>query len=128
MAKMTDGRRVAMTEREVLQTVASFILREMKEELPGLVTVTFVKMPPDLRTAKIGISLLAQDGGDEVALRNEAVEILTAWGYEIQEHLNSTLKLRYCPKLFFVADESMEKALKIDGLLREISAKKESQE
>lgn len=109
-----------MVEKEVQQSVARFLVRDMKEELPGLVTVTHVKMPSDLRAARVSVSLLLLEGGDEAAGMKETLEILKAWAPEIQDHVNHELRLRYVPKLNFVADTSMANALHIENVLRDL--------
>lgn len=131
MAKSGDGRRVAMMEKEVQQVVARFIQREMKDDLPGLVSVSRVQVPTDLRAAKVFVTVLALGGvteadraETEAKLRKDAVKILQSWAGEIQAQIDSELNLRFVPKLTFVADDTIEKVLKVDGLLRDLSQKK----
>lgn len=121
MAKSSDdGRRVARVEKEVQEAVARYLIRDLRDELPGLVTVSRVQMPADLRSARVYISLLAP-GEDEAALMDQAADILQAWAPEIQERLNRELKLRFCPKLEFFADETWDRVLKVESLLHEVS-------
>lgn len=123
MAKASDGRRVAMAEREVLQCVASHVLREYQDELPGLVNIARVKMPVDLRSATVFVSIIAP-GQDEAALRREAAEILQDHAGEIQAHVNSQLKMRFVPKLTFKPDDVLEKVLRVEGILHNLKQKK----
>ena len=72
MKNMGDGRRVARVEREIQVTIAQFLIRGFKLPLPGLVTVASVKMPADLRAAKVYISVLGSEEQTE-----EVVELPT---------------------------------------------------
>ena len=119
MAKSGDARRVPMVERQVQQAIARFVGRDLKDEVPGLLTVTQVKMPADLRSARVSVSLFVTEG-DEAEIMRDVLKTLKAWAPEIQDHLNHELKMRYVPKLTFEADESMAKTLKIENILRDI--------
>lgn len=86
-------------------------------------------MPADLKAAKVYVSLLAAGGSkseefgdmsEEEALKL-AVETLQSSAYEIQNQINKELKLRYCPKLQFYADETTETALRVESLLSKLS-------
>lgn len=129
MAKEPDNRRVTRVEKEVQQTVSNFIIHHLQQELPGFVTVSRVRMPADLKAAKVYVSLLAAGGNkseefgdmsEEEALEL-AVETLQSSAYEIQNQINKELKLRYCPKLQFYADETTETALRVESLLSKLS-------
>lgn len=121
--KPGDGRRVARMEKEIQQAIAQFLLRDVQRELPGLVTVSSVKMPGDLRTAKVAISLIATGGGDEAKLRKEAVKILQQWAPEVQHHLAAELNLRFVPKLTFIPDETTDRILHVENVLRRMGGK-----
>ncbi|MFS4460316.1 30S ribosome-binding factor RbfA [Bdellovibrio sp. HCB2-146] len=115
MKNMGDGRRVARVEREIQATVAQFLLRDLRSELPGIVSVASVKMPADLRAAKVYISVI---GTDEE--RDEVMDILKERAYEIQNYIGSELKMRYCPKLTFYSDTITEQVIKVDRILQEL--------
>jgi ribosome-binding factor A len=113
------NRRLAMAEREVQQTIAKYLLKDLRDELPGLVTVSKVRMSSDLRNAKVFISVFAP-GENEAKLRAEAAKFLQACSAEIQDNLNSELQMRYVPKVTFIADDVIEKVLKVETILHEI--------
>lgn len=115
MKNMGDGRRIARVEREIQATVAQYLIRDMRSELPGIVSVAAVKMPADLRAAKVYISVI---GSEEE--RNEVLEILTERAYEIQNFIGSELKMRYCPKLSFYTDYATDEVVKVDRILAEL--------
>ena len=121
MKKQEDGRRVARVEREVQQTIAQFLISGFKLPLPGIVTVARVKMPGDLRAAKVYISVL----GNPESL-NEAVELLKERAFEVQNFLGKELKMRYCPKLSFHPDHDTEQILKVDRILQELESERQA--
>lgn len=119
MAKAGDNRRVPMVEREVQQSIARFLGRDFKDEIPGLLTVTAVKMPADLRSARVSVSLFVTEG-NEAEQMEKVLQKLKAWSPEIQDHLNHELRMRFVPKLTFEADTAMAKSLQIENILRDI--------
>lgn len=120
MTKPGDGRRVARVENEVRESIAQYLLRGIQSELPGLVTVSRVQMPADLKTARVYITLIVPHGQDEAAAQEEAVEILQERAPEIQHQLNQDLALRFCPRLEFFPDRSVEKILAVEGTLKKL--------
>lgn len=110
-----DDRRVARVERELQHVIAKYLISGFKHPLPGLVTVTRVQMPKDLRTAKVFASVLGE--GNEFS---NVIDILNKNAFEIQSFIGKELKMRYCPKLTFFADHTTEQALKIEKILSEI--------
>lgn len=123
MKQSGDGRRIARVEREVQLAVAEYLLRGMKDRLPGLVTVSNVKMPADLRTAKVFVSVLGTDQEKEMVM-----EILQNRARDVQRFLGDNLRMRYCPKLTFYPDTTTESVLKVERILQELKEKQQSQE
>lgn len=122
MKNMGDGRRVARVEREIQATIAQFLIRGFKTPLPGLVTVASVKMPADLRTARVYVSVLGEDKHLE-----ETLELLQERAFEIQNFIGKELKMRYCPKLTFYADHTTDQVLKVERILHELEEERKVQ-
>jgi ribosome-binding factor A len=118
---MGDGRRKTRVEKEVQEIISNFVIRQMRHDLPGLVTITRVTMPADFRSAQVYITYYS---GDETLDLN-AADVLQSWSKEIQNEIGSVMKMRYCPKLTFFNDETTEKILKIEKILSEISSDSE---
>lgn len=76
------------------------------------VSVTEVRMSPDLRHASVFIKPLL---GTDEAMVLKALQVNTAY---FQREVAGRLKLKYAPKVQFIADESFDVAAKIDALLR----------
>lgn len=121
MKSTGDGRRVARVEREIQQTVAQFLISGFKLPLPGLVTVSRVLMPGDLRTAKVYISVLGEPKD-----MDKAVEILQERSFEIQRFIGAELKMRYCPKLTFLPDHNTEQVLKVERILQTLEQERKA--
>ncbi len=91
-----------------------FIRNEAKLPLINskLITVTEVRMTPDLKTARVYIIPL---GGVDTA---ETVRILTENSHLVRRALSKRLDIKFLPKLNFVEDNSFEYAEKIEKLIK----------
>ena len=77
-----------------------------------LITVTEVRMTPDLKTARVYVIPL---GGIET---KETVRILTEYSHLVRRALSKRLDIKFLPKLNFVEDNSFEYAEKIEKLIK----------
>ena len=77
-----------------------------------LITVTEVRMTPDLKTARAYVIPL---GGIEMS---ESVSILTEYAHLVRKALSKKLDIKFLPKLAFVEDNSFEYAEKIERLIK----------
>ena len=78
-----------------------------------LITVTEVRMTPDLKTARVYVIPL---GGVDT---KETVKILTEYAHLVRKALSKRLDIKFLPKLTFVEDNSFEYAEKIERLIKE---------
>lgn len=128
-----DGRRVARMEKEVQQAVASFLISGFRSEFGALITVTSVRMPADLRMARVYVSILLPDlleaaevNNSKLAKSNRAkkmemiIDELQDAAPDFQHYLAAQMKARYCPKLEFFQDESTEHVIKVERILRDL--------
>ena len=77
-----------------------------------MITVTEVRMTPDLKTARVYVIPL---GGIET---KETVRILTENSHLVRKALSKRLDIKFLPKLTFVEDNSFEYAEKIERLIK----------
>lgn len=115
-----DGIRVLRVEKEVLFQLSKYLMSQYTGDLSGLLTLTRVQMPADLRSAKVYFSLMQASPAEE----EQALEWLKDRAVDMQSHLGRNLQMRYTPRLSFFVDRSLERALRIDSLLHEISSGK----
>ena len=78
-----------------------------------LITVTEVRMTPDLKTARAYVIPL---GGVDT---KETVRILTEFSHLVRKALSKRLDVKFLPKLTFVEDNSFEYAEKIEKIIKE---------
>lgn len=119
MKNTGDGRRKIRVEKEVQEIVSRFVIEHLRNEVPGLITVTRVQMPADFRAAQVFVTYFAPEQMDEKVV--DIAEVLQGWAKDIQDEIAHVLKMRYCPKITFFNDEATEKILKIERILSDIS-------
>lgn len=114
MSQRTE--RVGKLARQVLGDA----IRLLKDPRVGFVTVTRVRVSPDLRHARVSVSVL----GDEDA-RKESLAGLESAKPVLRAELGRQMRMKYLPDLAFELDEGAERAERIEDLLRQIHEKDE---
>jgi ribosome-binding factor A len=104
-------RRVDEAMREVL---SGAITSELKDPRVGFVTVTAVETSPDLRTARVFVSVLGNPGERRRSLQ----ALRSAHGF-LQRRVGSELHIKNTPTLEFVYDDTAERSQRINQLLSE---------
>jgi ribosome-binding factor A len=91
-----------------------FIRNEAKIPLINtkVITVTEVRMTPDLKTARVYVIPLGGVG------LSETVSVLTEYSHLVRKALSKKLDIKFLPKLAFVEDNSFEYAEKIERLIK----------
>jgi ribosome-binding factor A len=108
----------------IRQEIASILLHgELRDPRIGFVTITHVKMTPDLRDAKIYFSQL----GTEKEKKESCAGLNSASGY-LRRMLAKQLRLRTVPKVSFYYDETMEYSDHIGQVLHGIKDSEQEQE
>ena len=97
--------------REVLSEA---IATELKDPRVGFVTVTAVDTSPDLRHARVFVSVLG-----EKKERDESLAGLSSSHGYLQSRVASLLRLKHTPTLDFEYDPSAERVMRIGELLRQ---------
>ncbi len=101
----------------LLETVAETLLREVKDPRVSTVTVTGVKLSPDLKTA---IIFFATHRDDEVA--SALAGLRKATGF-IKRHVAGQLRMRHTPEIEFRHDETLDQVNHLESLLRQAAEK-----
>jgi ribosome-binding factor A len=102
-------RRVNEAIREVL---AAAIATEMKDPRIGFVTVTEVDTSPDLRAARVYVSVLGSEAEREETLAG----LKSSHGF-LQGKIASEMRIKRTPTLTFHYDESVDRGARISRLL-----------
>jgi ribosome-binding factor A len=101
---------------ESVREVVSEAVGELKDPRIGFVTVTGVQTSPDLRHARVFVSVL----GDE-RRRQRALEGLGAAHGVLQARLARELRLKRTPQLAFEYDPSVERGVRMTKLIDELA-------
>ena len=100
----------------IKQALGMLFIRD-EAKLPTLstkeITVTEVRMSPDLKTAKIFVMPLGGKDADEVVTK------LKEFSFVIRKVLSKKIVMKFLPKLFFVKDDSFDYAEKIENLIKQ---------
>lgn len=110
------SRRTQQVGELIREEVDDIIRREVKDPRIGFFSLTRVDVPPDLRKARVFVSVLGTDEEREGTL----AALRSAAGF-IRHHLKPRLRMRQIPDLDFRDDRSMEHAEQIGHVLREIN-------
>jgi ribosome-binding factor A len=97
------------------EEVSQLIQHDSRDPRLGFVTVTGVDVTPDLRLARVYVTVL----GDEADARETLTGLASAAGY-FRHRLKQLISLRYIPELSFKLDTSLEHGMRIDKLLDSI--------
>ena len=100
---------------ELLKQELAGLIRDMKDPRVGFTTVMDVRTSPDLRHARVYVSVL----GDEEDKQETVAVLQKARGY-LRARLGRDITLKYLPELHFELDRTLEQAARIDALLDEL--------
>ena len=110
------GERLASQFREEIYRVIATKLRNRYSSLSAIISVTQVDVAPDLKTAKVYVSIYDPD----TARKDASFEILKENAGFIRHELSQVLHLRTVPELSFILDGSMEYGAKIDKIIESL--------
>jgi len=96
------------------EEIADILMYRLKDPRIGFVSVTGVDMAPDLKFAKVYVSILKEEE------RELTLEILNSSRNFFRSSLAKRLKMKFIPVIEFRLDTSIEYGYKIDKLLKEI--------
>jgi len=103
----------------VREEVADIIMYRLKDPRIGFVTVTGVDMSPDMKNARVYVSVLKEED------RELTLDILNSSKSFIRSLLSKRLRMKFIPTVEFRFDTSIEYGYKIDKLLKEIKDRDE---
>jgi ribosome-binding factor A len=116
---MSAGSRPSRIGDQLRAELSDLITREVHDPGIGFLTITHVKVTPDLQVARVYYTTL----GDEKARRESSRALGRATPF-LRRQIGSRLRLKRVPTLEFFFDESIERGDRIERILHEISAER----
>jgi ribosome-binding factor A len=104
--------RLRRVNEAVRQVLSDAITQDLKDPRIGFVTVTAVDTSPDLRHARVYVSVLGSEDDREASLQG----LRSAHGF-LQRRVAEELHIKHTPTLDFVYDPSVERGMRISELL-----------
>jgi ribosome-binding factor A len=115
MKRYTDTGRPGRVGGVVRQELAELLRTHVKDPRVGFVSITRVEVSPDLRCARILVSVM----GDDKA-KQDTLEGLDSAKTFLRSLLGQRLHLRYVPELLFKLDESIAYSAHIHSVLEQL--------
>ncbi|HRN72277.1 MAG TPA: 30S ribosome-binding factor RbfA [Ginsengibacter sp.] len=120
---MTEGKRQKQVAAEITKELNDIFLKmQLNMQGGGMVSISTVKMTPDLYEARIYLSLF------RVSDENEVLKKFKAHSSEIRGELGKRMRhqLRIIPQLVFYKDDTLDHVFRIEQILDDIK-KQDSQ-
>jgi ribosome-binding factor A len=108
------GRRPERLGEQIRQEIGLLLLRGLRDPRIGFATITAVRVTPDLRHARVSVSVLGS--ADQ---QQQSLEAFRAAAAYIRRELAHRIEVRRMPELEFALDHTAERAARIDELLRQ---------
>ena len=110
-----SSRRVLKAAEAVREVVGMAILADLKDPRISGVTVTHVEVSPDMRQAKVHVSIMGDDAAQRLCLHG----LQSAAGF-LQQKIAKRIDTRYTPRLRFELDMGVKKSIAIARMLDEV--------
>lgn len=115
MQKHTNSNRMARVDEELKRELSNIINYEVKNSnVTGMISVTKVKTSPDLKYARVSVSIINSKN-----VKQTLVGLKAASGF-IRSRIAEKMNLRVTPELVFELDESLVYGEKIDRILEQV--------
>jgi ribosome-binding factor A len=109
------SRRVQKAAEAIREVVSMAILTELKDPRVADVTVTYVEVSPDMRQAKVHVSVMGDEAKQKLCLHG----LESSAGF-LQTRIGKRIDTRYTPRLRFELDMGVKKSLAIARLLNDV--------
>lgn len=104
---------------QIQAELASLLTREVHDPGIGFLTITQVKLSPDLQQARVYYTSI----GDDKAKRESARALDRATPF-LRRHVGQRLRLKRVPELTFFYDESIEQGDRVERILQELKTER----
>ena len=106
------GDRMRRVDEAVREVLSDAITLKLKDPRVGFVTVTAVETAPDLRRARVFVSVLGDDG-----VRRRSIDGLQSAHGVLQRAVARELRLKHTPTLEFLYDDTSDRGMRISELI-----------
>jgi ribosome-binding factor A len=110
-----SSRRLLKAAAAVREVVGLSILADLKDPRIRDVTVTHVEVSPDMRHAKVHVSVMGNETQQSLSLRG----LQSAAGF-LQSKIAERIETRYTPRLMFVLDQGIKKSIEMARILKQV--------
>jgi ribosome-binding factor A len=118
-----SSRRVQRAAQAIREVVSMAILADLKDPRVADVTVTYVEVSPDMRQAKVHVSVMGDDAKQKLCLEG----LQSSAGF-LQTKIGKRIDTRYTPRLRFELDMGVKQSLAIAQLLHDVLPAESSDE
>ena len=101
--------------QKLARQVLGELIGELKDPRIGFTTVTTVRITPDLRHARVWVSVMGSE--DE---QKETIAGLESAKPRLRKELGHQMRLKYLPELIFELDHQIDEALRVEKLLHKL--------
>lgn len=109
------SRRVLKAAEAIREVVSMAILTDLRDPRIQGVTVTFVEVSPDMRVAKVHVSIMGSDTTQKLCLKG----LQSSAGF-LQQKIAKRIDTRYTPVIRFELDMGVKKSIAIAKMLNEM--------
>jgi ribosome-binding factor A len=120
---MSQGSRPERVGEEIRQEMSTLLAREVHDPGLGFVTVTRVKVSPDLQQARVYYTLI----GDDRARKDTERALERAKPF-LRRQIGSRIRMRRVPELSFEFDRSVEHQDRIERILLDLAEERKARE
>jgi ribosome-binding factor A len=99
----------------IKQELGTIFQRNFSMEEYGFITVTEVRVSPDLKVAKVYVSVFG-----DANRKQRSMELLEQEKSFVRSELGHSIRLKFTPSLIFYLDESLDRAMNINSILNKI--------
>ena len=110
-----SSRRVLKVAEAIREVVSMAILTELRDPRISDVTVTYVEVSADLRSAKVHVSVMGGEAKQKLSLHG----LQNSAGF-LQQKVARRIETRYTPRLTFLLDQGVKHSIEVSRLLGEL--------
>jgi ribosome-binding factor A len=108
-------RRLLKAAAAIREVVSMAILTELRDPRVKNVTVIGVEMLPDMKSAKVLVSIMGSEKEQQLSLSG----LQNSAGF-LQRKIADRIETRYTPRLQFLLDKGVKNSLEVNRILREV--------